>query len=112
MNLTGFINNNIQGIPNYGAIGTAIDNNINNKPNYSEISGAINDSVNTDRPGANWGSLAMRTLGGMKPTQTAQEEIPKINFRPTMMQPQYVDTNFQNQQSNIANTKLYDYLTR
>lgn len=111
MNLTGFINNNIQGNPEYNAIGEAIDNYINDVPNYGVISQSIDDYVKTPGNNTNYGQLAMQTLGGMKPIQQ-NRQTRQINFKPTMMQPQYVNTNFQNQTSNIARNNLYNAIMR
>lgn len=97
-----------------GAISTAINNNVNDTPNYGAISGAIDDYVNSPNSnGFDWGAFGKNLLknsGGFNfggQSQTAQ-----ANFNPTMMQPQYLNTNFENKTSNIAQNNLYNALMR
>ncbi len=93
-------------------IGSAINNNVNNKPNYSAVSGAINDTVQSgSNNGFNWGTFGRNMLGKMDFGGGVQE-TPIYSFQATMMQPQYVSTDFQNQPSNIARRNLYNYLMR
>lgn len=92
------------------SISNAINDNINNKPTYGAISSAINDEVNAPGDNFSWGNFGKSLLGGLNfggATQT-----PQIRFQPTMMQPQYVNTNFQNQISNIARNNLYNAIMR
>ena len=94
------------------AIGTSINNNVNDKPEYGAVSGAINDFVNSGNGGFDWGALGKNLLGNLNFGGGSQQETPRVNFQPTMAQPGYVNTNFQNQKSDIAKNNLYDYLTR
>lgn len=89
-----------------------IDNTVQNKPNYGEISQSIDNTVKTeDKNGYNWGEFGKNFLGNMDFSNNTQE-APIVSFQPTMMQPQYLSTNFQNQASNIARNNLYNALMR
>jgi hypothetical protein len=95
------------------AIGNSINKNINNQPDYGAVSGAIDNAVNTNSGnGFDWGTFGKNVLKNTQFGGYQQQATPRVNFQPTMIQPQYVNTNFQNQQSNIAKTNLYDYLMR
>lgn len=111
------------GNDNVGAISTAINNNVNNKPTYGAISGAINDYVKpTNNEGFNWGTLGKALLsnagGGGGYSGSGNSQTPKVSFNPTMAQPQYLNNDFQNQASYLANigqnnnSNLFDYLMR
>ena len=114
MDLTGFINNSVQNKPSLGAISTAIDNNINDKPNYGAVGQAIDDYVKSgNNNGFNWGTFGKNLLRNSQNISFGGDtQMPQVNFQPTMMQPQFVNTNFQNQASNIAQNNLYNALMR
>lgn len=97
-----------------GAISTAINNNVNNTPNYNAISGAIDNYVNSaNNNGFNWGQFGKNMLNNSgNLTSGGQSQSPQISYRPTMMQPQYINTNFENKTSNVAQNNLYNNLMR
>lgn len=97
MDLTGFINNSIQEKPMQGTIGQAIDDEVNSNNNN----------------GFNWGVFGKNLLNNSQNISFGRNtQKPLVRFQPTMIQPQYVDTNFQNQVSNIAQNNLYNALMR
>lgn len=99
---------------NMGAVGTSIDNTVKDKPNYGAISEAINNEVNAPQEGGfNWGAFGKSLLNNSQNISFGgNTQKPLVRFQPTMIQPQYVDTNFQNQVSNIAQNNLYNALMR
>lgn len=96
------------------AIGNSINKNINNQPDYGAVSNAIDNAVNTNSGnGFDWGTFGKNLLNNSQNISFGgNTQKPLVRFQPTMIQPQYVDTNFQNQVSNIAQNNLYNALMR
>jgi hypothetical protein len=96
-------------LTNTNTIGGAIDNFVKDKPaENSLISTAINNEVNNNPNKFNWGKFGAATLGNMK--FGGGYSHPNVTFNPTMMQAQYLDAGFNNQNTDMGN--LYNYLTR
>lgn len=109
---------------NIGAIGSTINDNVNNQPTYGAISGAIDNYVNSPSGGVgfaqNFGNNLLNNFGGGGgfSGSTAGSQKPSLSFHPTMTQAQFLNADFQNQPSYLANIgqgnnrNLYNYLMR
>lgn len=92
-----------------------VDNYVNDKPmQSSSISSAINNFVNSDKSSNDNGAW-MQGLSGvtnlLNKNQNAGGANELVEFNPIIAQPQYLNTNFQNQPSYLGGN-LYNYLVR
>lgn len=99
------------------SIGANIGNYVNDKPMQSStLTSAIDNYVNSGNGQTEdftKGLKALHSLFGG--SQNNKEQMPLVEFKPKLFQPQFLNTNFNNQASYLAgagNRGLYNYLMR